>query len=96
MLLGSPCKNSQFYDKSFKDIFEISRFSDQNRVKWGGGGHPQFFLLESSYLCYLGVHAKIQNSTTNLSRIYLKLADFPVKIGLIAGVGDVPDSSPQL
>ena len=29
-----------------------------------------FFQLESSYLYYLGAHAKIQNSMTSLSRIY--------------------------
>ena len=48
-------------------------------------------MLESSYLCYLGAHAKIQNSTTSHSRIYLKLADFPVKIGLNVGVGGSPN-----
>ena len=47
--------------------------------------------LESSYLYYLGAHAKIQNSTISLSRIYLKLCHFPVKIGLIWGVGGVHD-----
>ena len=32
---------------------------------WGVGGSPNFFLLlESSYLCYLGAHAKIWNPTT--------------------------------
>ena len=36
---------------------------------------------------YLEGHAKIQNSKTSLSRIYLKLADFPVKIGLNGGQG---------
>ena len=31
----------------------------------GVGGVPEiFFSLESSYLCYLGAHAKIQNPTT--------------------------------
>ena len=34
---------------------------------------------------------RIQNSATSLSRIYLKLGHFPVKIGLIRGVGGVPD-----
>ena len=38
-------------------------------------------------MCYLGAHAKIHNSMTSLSRIYLKLADFPVKIGLNGGQG---------
>ncbi len=41
-------------------------------------------------MSYLGAHAKIQNSMTSLSRIYLKLADFPVKIGLNWGVGGSP------
>ena len=41
-------------------------------------------------------YPKFQNSTASLSRKYLKLANFPVKIGLIGGVGDVPDSSPRL
>jgi hypothetical protein len=32
---------------------------------WGVGGVPEFlFLLESSYFCYLGAHAKIWNPTT--------------------------------
>merc|ERR1712143_147864 len=35
LLLGSPCKNLEPYDKPFWDIFEISPFSGQNRVKWG-------------------------------------------------------------
>ena len=56
----------------------------------GRGVAPQKFQLESSYLCYLGAHAKIQNSTTSLSRIYLKLADFPVKIGLNGGLEGGP------
>jgi hypothetical protein len=30
----------------------------------GRGGAPNFFLLESSYFCYLGAHAKIWNPTT--------------------------------
>ena len=38
----------------------------------------------------MGAHAKIQNSATSLSRIYLKLADFPVKIGLNGGLGGGP------
>ena len=32
-------------------------------------------------------YPKFQNSTTSLHRIYLKLADFPVKIGFIGGKG---------
>ncbi len=41
-------------------------------------------------------YPKFQDSPTSLSWKYLKLAHFPVKIGLIGGVGDVPDSSPRL
>ena len=41
MLLGGPLKNSESYDKPFWDIFEISPFSDQNRVNSGGRGSPQ-------------------------------------------------------
>ena len=44
--------------------FEISPFSGQNRVILGGRGVPEiFFLLESSYFCYLGAHAKFQIHT---------------------------------
>ena len=46
--------------------------------------------LESFYLCFLGAHAKIRNSMTSLSRIYLKLANFPVKKGLNEGIGGSP------
>ena len=82
---------SELYDKPFLDIFDFSQFSGQNRVNWGGSGAPRFFfLLESSSLCYLGAHAKICNPMLSLSGIYLKLAHFPVKIGLIGGVGGVP------
>ena len=41
LLLGSPCKNLEPYDKPFCDILEISPFSGQNRVKWGGRGGPR-------------------------------------------------------
>ena len=41
-------------------------------------------------------YPKFKSSRTSLSRKYLYLADFPVKIGLIGEVGDVPDSSPRL
>jgi hypothetical protein len=30
----------------------------------------KFFLLESSYFCYLGAHAKIWNPTTNPSGVF--------------------------
>ena len=91
LLLGSPCKNLYSYDKSFWDIFEIIPFSGQNRVNWGARGVLEiFFSLESSYLCYLGAHAKICTPMISLSGIYLKLAHFPVKIGLIGGLGGSP------
>ena len=51
--------------------------------------------MESFYLCYLGAYLKIQNSTSSLSRIYLKLADFSVKIGLNEGVGGSPKIFPN-
>ena len=74
-------KISELHYKSFQDIFEISQFSAQNR-----GVHPKKNRLESSYLCYLGVHEKIQNSMIQLPIfLYLKLADFSVKIGLNGG-----------
>ena len=38
MLLGSPRKNLEPYDKPFWNIFENSPFSGQYRVNWGGGG----------------------------------------------------------
>ena len=41
-------------------------------------------------MCYLGAHTKICNPTTSLSRIYLKYADIPVKIGLNGGQGGSP------
>ena len=68
MLLGSPSKNLEPYDKPFWNIFENSPFSGQNRVNWGGEGVPEFcFSLESSSFCYLGTHAKIQNPSYLLS-----------------------------
>ena len=42
-------------------------------------------------MCYLGAHAKICNPMISLSGIYSKLAHFPVKIGLIGGLGGVPE-----
>ena len=42
-------------------------------------------------MCYLGAHAKIRNPMISLSGICSKLAHFPVKIGLIGGVGGVPE-----
>ena len=49
---------------SAESLFEISPFSGQNRVILGGRGVPEFFfLLESSYFCYLGAHAKFQIPT---------------------------------
>ena len=58
----------------------------------GVGGVPEFtFLIGISLFCYFGAHAKIQNSMTSLSRIYLKLADFPVKIGLNGGQWGSPN-----
>ena len=57
----------------------------------GQGGPPFFFWWESYFLCYLGAHAKIWNLMISLSGIYLKIAHFPVKIGLIGGVGGVPE-----
>ena len=56
----------------------------------GVGGPQLYFLIGISLFCYLGAHAKIQNSMTSLSMKYLILADFPVKIGLNGGQGDVP------
>ena len=45
MLPGSPCKNSEPFDKPFWDIFEISPFSDHNRVNSRGRGGPRIFFL---------------------------------------------------
>ena len=53
LLLGSSCKNSEFYDKSFYEIFDISRFSGQNRVKWGTGGVPIFFFFDGNLTFYV-------------------------------------------
>ena len=36
---------SELYDKPFMDIFDVSQFSGQNRVNWGGSGGPRFFLI---------------------------------------------------
>ena len=98
MLLGSPLKNSE----PLWDIFEISPFSDQNRVNSGVRGTPRnfiflylyFILLESSYLCYLEAHATIYNPMISLSGIYLKLAHFLVKIGLNGWYGGSPKLFP--
>ena len=58
---------------------------------WGVGGSPNFFLLESSYFCYLGAHAKFQIPSCCLYGRGLKFPHFPVKIGLFGGVGGVPE-----
>ena len=50
----------------------------------GGGGVP----TKIFYLCYLGTHAKIQNSTS-LSRSYMR---FSGQNRVIWGVGEVPQS----
>ena len=47
-------KNPGPYDKPFWDIFEISPFSDQNRVKSGGN----FFMIEIFLLMLLGSPCK--------------------------------------
>ena len=49
-----------------------------------GGGVP----TKIFYLCYLGTHAKIQNSTS-LSRSYMR---FSGQNRVIWGVGEVPQS----
>ena len=41
--LRSHTEVSELYDKSFQDIFEISRFSAQNRVNGGLGSPPKNF-----------------------------------------------------
>ena len=43
----------------------------------------------SSFLCYLGAHAKILDPMISLPGIYLKFAQFMVKIVLIRGVRGV-------
>ena len=76
----------------FQDIFEISQFSSKIGFIGGVQGVSEIFVqLESSYLCYLGAHAKIRDPMISLPGIYLKLAHFPVKIGLIRGVRRVPE-----
>jgi hypothetical protein len=45
--------------------FKIPPFSAQKSHSAGGRGGPQiFFWLESSYFCYLGAHAKLENPKT--------------------------------
>ena len=53
MLPGSPCKNSEPFDKPFWDIFEISPFSDQNRVNSGGRGSPRNLFMIGIFLLML-------------------------------------------
>ena len=50
---------------------------------------PAFF-KESYYLCYLGAHANVWSPMISLSGVYLKIAHFPVKKGLIGWVGGSP------
>ena len=50
-------------------------------------GPPNIFSSVSQYLCYLGAHTNFQNPMISLSGIYLKLARFPFKIGLIGHRG---------
>ena len=49
----------------------------------GWGVTLLFFSLVSQYLCYLGAHTNFRIPMISLSGIYLKLAHFPLKIGLI-------------
>ena len=71
---------------------KIAHFPVKIGLIEGVGGVPEIrFSLESSSFCYLGAHAKIWNPMISLSGIYLKIAHFPVKIGLIGGVGGVTE-----
>ena len=71
---------------------KITHFPVKIGLIVGKWGVPQkYFRLKSYYLCYLGVNEKIWKLMISLSGIYLKKAHFPVKIGLIGGVGGVPE-----
>ena len=50
MLLGSPFKNLEPYDKPFWNIFENSPFSGQNRVNWEVGAELRIVASTASML----------------------------------------------
>ena len=57
----------------------------------GGGGHMSAECLQTSPPTPQNSYPKFQNPMISLPGIYLKLDHFPVKIGLIGGVGGVPE-----
>ena len=46
-----------------KEVSEGTNLED----RWGEEGVPWIIFLVENYFCYLGVHAKFQTHTTNLS-----------------------------
>ena len=60
LLLGSPRKKLEPYDKPFWNIFENSIFSGQNRVNMGGRGGPRnLFFIEILLILVLRSPCKI-------------------------------------
>ena len=85
-------KVPEVYDKSFRIYLKKANFPVKIGLIGGLRGVPEiFFQLESSYLCYLGAHVKIRDTIISFPGIYLKIAHFPFKIGLIRGVRGVPE-----
>ena len=92
----TPQKSNPKFQNSMTSLSRKYLKLSDTPVKIGliGGvrGIPNFFTrLKSFYLCYLGAHAKIWKPMISLSGICWKLARFPVKMGLIKGVGGVPE-----
>ena len=71
MLLGSPRKNLELYDKSFWNIFENRPFSGQNRVNWEGRrGHRNSFF--TGILLFLLLRRPCKNSEPQLPSFWNK------------------------
>jgi hypothetical protein len=55
---------------SAESLLKFPNFPVKIGLFWGVGGVPKIiFLLESSYFCYLGAHAKIWNPITTPSGV---------------------------
>jgi hypothetical protein len=67
---NKECANLQIFihPTPLGQLFKIPPFSAPKPHSEGEGGVSQsIFLVEYGDFCYLGVHAKFQNPTTNLS-----------------------------
>ena len=92
MLLGRPCTISEPYDKLFWVIFEISPFSNQNRVNSGGRGSPRkFYMIGIFLLMLLGSPCKHLECHDKPFWDIFEISPFSNQKGLIQGLGGVPE-----